>query len=87
MSYKKSTTKDEEDLKEYQTTKVTQESEPAGKVDTKALEKALTEKGVSYQQFAGSDETFRKRALKEDYAEMKLKHKWLYDQPIKADVS
>lgn len=88
MSYSKkptATTKDEEDLKEYQTTKGIQESEP-GKVDTKALEKALTEKGVSYQQFAGADETFRKRALKEDYAPMKLKHKWLYDQPIKADA-
>lgn len=86
MSFKKSTAKDEEDLKEFQTKKVAQESEP-GKVNTEALEKDLTEKGVSYQQFSGAEETWRKRALKEDYAEMKLKHKWLYDQPIKADVS
>jgi hypothetical protein len=85
MSFKKSTAKDEEDLKEYQTKKVVQESEP-GKVNTKALEKALTEKGVSYQQFAGAEELWRKRALKEDYADLKLKYGWLYDQPIKADV-
>ena len=62
------------------------EVEPeVGKVDTKALEKELTEKGVSYQQFSNAEETWRKRALKEDYAAMKLKHKWLYDQPIKSE--
>ena len=81
MSFKKATAKDEQDLKEFQTKKVTQESEP-DKVNTQALEADLKEKGVSYQQFAGAEETWRKRALKEYYAEMKLKHKWLYDQPI-----
>ena len=84
-SFKKSTAKDEQDLKEYQTTKAVQQSEP-GKVDTKALEAALKEEGISYQQFAGAEEGWRKRALKEKYAELKLKHGWLYDQPIKADV-
>jgi carbamoylphosphate synthase small subunit len=82
MSHKASR-KDEQDLKEYQAVKTEQ---AVGKVDTKALEKELTEKGVPYSQFANSEESWRKRALKEDYAEMKLKHKWLYDQPIKADV-
>ena len=85
MSSKKATQKDEQDIKEYQAAKTEQAT------DTKALEQALKEEGVSYQQFSGAEETWRKRALKfgtpeSKYESMKLKHKWLYDQPIKADV-
>ena len=106
MSSKKATQKDEQDIKEYQAAKDTitfterpqipltasQASAPTtSKINTKALEQALKEEGVSYQQFSGAEETWRKRALKfgtpeSKYESMKLKHKWLYDQPIKADV-
>jgi hypothetical protein len=71
--------------------KVEVEPEPEpGKVDTKALEKELTEKGVSYAQFSNAEEGWRKRALNfgtpdSKYEEMKLKYKWLYDQPIKSE--
>jgi hypothetical protein len=85
MSYAKASKKEEREFKEYTTAKAEIESEP-GKVDVKALEKDLASKGVPYSQFLVADETWRKRALKEDYAATKLKHGWLYDQPIKADV-
>lgn len=86
MSYKKTAEKETFTKREEIPLSASEASAP-GNVNTKALERELTEKGVSYQQFSGAEESWRKRALKDDYAEMKLKHKWLYDQPIKADVS
>jgi hypothetical protein len=85
MSYSKATKKDEQDLKEYQTKKAVVQEEP-GKVNIEGLKTALKENDVSFDQFVNSDETFRKRALKDKYSELKLKHGWLFDQPIKADV-
>jgi len=81
MSYKKSTQKDEEDLKEYTKAKtevVAVEEQPA-KTDVKGLQKEL---GPNFTAFANGDENYRKRFLKEDYAAKKLKYGWLYDQPI-----
>jgi len=82
LSYKKSTQKDEEELKQYTKAKATVESEPS--TDVKGLQKEL---GSSFTQFAMGDESYRKRVLKGDYAAKKLKYGWLYDQPIQADVS
>jgi len=78
MSYKKATKKDEQELKEY--TKAVAEEQPS--TDTKGLQKALEKQGVDYTTFAKAEESWRKRALKEDYSALKLKHGWLYDQPI-----
>ena len=80
MSYKSSTKKDEEDLKEYSEAKAAAE-EP--KTDVKGLQKEL---GNGFTAFANGDEHYRKRVLKEDYSAKKLKYCWLYDQPIKSDV-
>lgn len=92
--YGKASKKDEKDLKEYQEAKTEQ---AVGQVDTKALQEELEGKpdkdgikkggrGISFVIFINADEYYRKRALKEDYAELKTKYGWLYDQPIKADV-
>jgi hypothetical protein len=78
MSFKKSSQKDEEDLKEYSKAKA---EEP--KTDVKGLQKEL---GNGFTAFAMADESYRKRVFKEEYAAKKLKYGWLYDQPIKADV-
>jgi len=78
MSYKKSTKKDEEDLKEYSKAKTEVAAEEPS-TDVKGLQKEL---GNSYTAFANSDENYRKRILKEEYAAKKLKYGWLYDQPI-----
>lgn len=78
---KKATSKDESDLKEY-----TAAAEAEPKTDVKGLQKALQEKGVDFSQFSIGDENYRKRSLKDAYAEFKTKYGWLYDQPIKADV-
>jgi hypothetical protein len=81
MSFKKSSKKDEEDLKEYVEAKATIAAEPS--TDVKGLQKEL---GGSFSAFANSDENYRKRVLKEEYAAKKLKYGWQYDQPIKSDV-
>lgn len=76
MSYKYSA---KEDRKEE--AKMTAAAEKKESVE-KNLQKALEDKGVSFSSFRNADEHYRKRALKEDYAELKLKYGWLYDQPI-----
>jgi len=78
--YKKATKKDEEELKTY-TTAIAEE-QPTAKTDTKGLEKALKDKESSLQQFATAEETKRKKICGDDYAAMKLKYGWKYDQPI-----
>jgi len=84
-SYSKASKKDEQDLKAYQEKKAAQPEAVQGQVDTKALQKDLEGKGIALSTFSNADEAYRKRTLKEDYAAMKLKYGWLYDQPIKAD--
>ncbi len=85
MSFKHSSKKDEEDLKEYKAKVTTAEETTVKETDVKGLQKEL---GANFSTFANADETFRKRLLKEDYAKMKAKYCWLYDQPIttKSDV-
>lgn len=78
MSYKKSTAKDEEDLKEYTSSKA---KETTAKKQT-SLEDKLKELDIPYSQFKGADELFRKRCLKENYQEVKNEYGWQYDQPI-----
>jgi len=95
MSFHKASKKDEQDLKEYSKAKdtPTETEEQPAKTDVKGLQEALegkedskgVKKGgkdVSFATFKNADENWRKRALKEDYAELKLKYGWLYDQPI-----
>ena len=73
--YKKATKKDEQELKEYQS-KTEEQPKETG------LEEALKKKESSLQQFATADEIKRKKICGDDYAEMKLKYGWKYDQPI-----
>ena len=79
-SYKKSTAKDEEDLKEYQTKATATEK----KEEPKTLRKALDKKDIDLAVFANASEEYRKRVLKDDYDEFKERYGWLYDQPIKS---
>lgn len=39
-------------------------------------------RGIPFVTFALSEETYRKKALGDDYLAMKQKYGWLYDQPI-----
>lgn len=52
------------------------------KIDVKGLKEALKEKGIEFSQFARSEENWRKRALKDDYQELKTKIGWRYDEAI-----
>ena len=79
MSFKKATAKDEKELAEFQAAKVEQ---TGIKTDGAGLKKALESEGISFGVFSRADEQYRKRALKEKYADLKLKYGWLYDQPI-----
>lgn len=49
-----------------------------------AMEKEFKEKGLDYNRFLVTDESVRKRILKDDYGETKTKYGWQYDQPIVA---
>lgn len=57
------------------------------KIDVKGLKEALKKKGIEFSQFAVSEETWRKRALKDDYQELKTKIGWRYDEAITAEDS
>lgn len=57
------------------------------KIDVKGLKEALKGKGIEFSQFAVSEENWRKRALKEDYQELKTKIGWRYDEAITSEDS
>jgi len=93
MSFHKSSKKDEEKDRELEikmeqaALAVAEQEQPTAttKVDTKGLEKELVKRETNLSTFAIADENYRKRVLKGDYAELKTKYGWLYDQPIKAE--
>lgn len=84
MSLHKASKKDEKEFEEYTITAKKQEEpeEATTKTSTKGLQKALEKEGIDYATFARSDEYYRKRVLKDKHADLKLKHGWVYDQPI-----